>query len=177
MLDTTFPHDKPQMLYWNVQSEIDGEAVIEITYFTSGISWSADYVGICDAAETDHAAGGLRAGHQRIGRRLRQRPGPAGGRHDQSDREDRRIGRNSPWTRWRNWTRPNATNCGSRPRGNWPPRQPAGMGGTACRRRRTQGHHQGRAERVLHLHDRRDRDDSQRLVQADAELRERRRCP
>jgi len=43
VLDTTFPHDKPQMLYWNVQSDIDGEATIEITYFTSGISWSADY--------------------------------------------------------------------------------------------------------------------------------------
>ena len=43
VLDTTFPHDKPQMLYWNVQSEIDGEATIEITYFTSGITWSADY--------------------------------------------------------------------------------------------------------------------------------------
>ena len=42
-LDTTFPHDKPQMLYWNVQSEIDGEATIQITYFTSGITWSADY--------------------------------------------------------------------------------------------------------------------------------------
>jgi len=52
VLDTTFPHDKPQMLYWNVQSEMDGEAVIEITYFTSGISWSADYVGICDEAES-----------------------------------------------------------------------------------------------------------------------------
>ena len=25
LLDTTFPHDKPQMLYWNVQSEMDGE--------------------------------------------------------------------------------------------------------------------------------------------------------
>src|SRR5262245_62277429 len=24
--DTTFPHDKPQMLYWNVKSEFDGEA-------------------------------------------------------------------------------------------------------------------------------------------------------
>jgi len=24
VLDTTFPHDKPQMLYWNVQSEFDG---------------------------------------------------------------------------------------------------------------------------------------------------------
>ncbi len=42
MLDTTFPHDKPQMLYWNVQSEFDGAATIQITYFTSGITWSAD---------------------------------------------------------------------------------------------------------------------------------------
>src|SRR6187431_217002 len=30
VLDTTFPHDKPQMLYWNVQSELDGEATVEI---------------------------------------------------------------------------------------------------------------------------------------------------
>ena len=52
VLDTTFPHAKPQMLYWNVQSELDGEATIEITYFTSGISWSADYIGIADADES-----------------------------------------------------------------------------------------------------------------------------
>jgi hypothetical protein len=53
VLDTTFPHAKPQMLYWNVQSEIDGEATVEITYFTSGISWSADYVCISNPAETE----------------------------------------------------------------------------------------------------------------------------
>src|SRR6186713_1148610 len=53
VLDTTFPHDKPQMLYWNVQSEFDGEATIEITYFTSGITWSADYVAIADKDETN----------------------------------------------------------------------------------------------------------------------------
>ena len=52
VLDTTFPHAKPQMLYWNVQSEMDGEALIEITYFTSGIHWSADYIGIADVEET-----------------------------------------------------------------------------------------------------------------------------
>jgi hypothetical protein len=52
LLDTTFPHAKPQILYWNVQSELDGEARIEITYFTSGIHWSADYVGIADRDET-----------------------------------------------------------------------------------------------------------------------------
>jgi hypothetical protein len=52
LLDTTFPHDKPQMLYWNVESEVDGDAVVEITYFTSGITWSADYRCASDLAET-----------------------------------------------------------------------------------------------------------------------------
>ena len=52
VLDTTFPHDKPQMLYWNVQSDFDGEATLEITYFTSGISWQADYLAIADQNET-----------------------------------------------------------------------------------------------------------------------------
>ncbi len=51
VLDTTYPHDKPQMLYWNVASEFSGEARVEITYFTSGITWSADYTGITDADE------------------------------------------------------------------------------------------------------------------------------
>jgi hypothetical protein len=51
VLDTTFPHDRPQVLYWNVQSDFDGEATIEITYFTSGITWSADYVAIADKDE------------------------------------------------------------------------------------------------------------------------------
>src|ERR1700693_3935159 len=53
LLDTTFPHDKPQMLYWSVQSEIDGEGAIEISYFTSGISWSADYVLVANPGETE----------------------------------------------------------------------------------------------------------------------------
>jgi hypothetical protein len=51
VLDTTFPHAKPQMLYWNVSSEFDGEATIQITYFTSGITWTADYIAIADADE------------------------------------------------------------------------------------------------------------------------------
>ena len=53
VLDTTFPHDKPQILYWNVQSEFDGEAKIQITYFTSGITWTADYTGIANKDETE----------------------------------------------------------------------------------------------------------------------------
>jgi len=52
VLDTTFPHDKPQMLYWSVQSEIDGEASVEISYFTSGLTWSADYLCISNPEET-----------------------------------------------------------------------------------------------------------------------------
>jgi len=52
VLDTTFPHDKPQMLYWNVQSDSALEARIEISYFTSGISWAGDYVVIANPAET-----------------------------------------------------------------------------------------------------------------------------
>jgi len=52
VLDTTFPHAKPQMLYWNVNSEFDGEATIQVTYFTSGITWSADYICLANAAET-----------------------------------------------------------------------------------------------------------------------------
>jgi hypothetical protein len=51
LLDTTFPHDKPQMLSWNVVSDFDGDAAVEITYFTSGITWSADYLLASDAAE------------------------------------------------------------------------------------------------------------------------------
>jgi len=65
--DTTFPHDKPQMLYWNVQSEVDGEATVEITYFTSGISWSADYVLIANPAETEVAFEGFVRVHNNSG--------------------------------------------------------------------------------------------------------------
>jgi len=59
VLDTTFPHAKPQMLYWNVQSEFDGEAKIQITYFTSGITWSADYLGIADQDEKQMSLDGF----------------------------------------------------------------------------------------------------------------------
>ena len=34
-----------------MQSQIDGEATIQITYFTSGITWSADYLLIADKDE------------------------------------------------------------------------------------------------------------------------------
>ncbi len=52
VLDTTFPHDKPQMLYWNVRADAEMEARVEISYFTSGISWDADYVAIANPKES-----------------------------------------------------------------------------------------------------------------------------
>jgi len=55
VLDTTFPHDKAQSLYWNVQSGSDQEALIEISYFTSGIDWRADYLLIADEANSELA--------------------------------------------------------------------------------------------------------------------------
>ncbi len=59
VVDTTFPHSQPQMLYWNVQSEIDGEAKVQITYFTSGITWSADYLCIADKEEKQMSLDGF----------------------------------------------------------------------------------------------------------------------
>ncbi|WP_198265076.1 DUF4139 domain-containing protein [sulfur-oxidizing endosymbiont of Gigantopelta aegis] len=47
--NTKFPHDKPQMLYWHINSELATQATVEITYFTSGISWQADYLGILES--------------------------------------------------------------------------------------------------------------------------------
>ncbi|MBL9149317.1 MAG: hypothetical protein JNM94_11540 [Phycisphaerae bacterium] len=46
VIDTRYPFDRPQALYWNVRSDFDGEALVEISYFTSGITWNADYVGV-----------------------------------------------------------------------------------------------------------------------------------
>ena len=49
---TTFPHDRQQMLFWTVNSDIDSQVKVEISYFTSGIAWSADYVGVANPTET-----------------------------------------------------------------------------------------------------------------------------
>ena len=52
VLDTTFPADRPQVLIWNVESKFEGQVPVEVSYFTSGISWSADYAMITDPGET-----------------------------------------------------------------------------------------------------------------------------
>ena len=50
--DTTFPGQKPSHLFWNIASEYEGQAKVEVTYFTSGISWSMDYVATTNPGET-----------------------------------------------------------------------------------------------------------------------------
>ena len=44
VLDVSFPPRVTNTLEWRIHSEFAGEVKVEIRYFTSGISWSADYV-------------------------------------------------------------------------------------------------------------------------------------
>ncbi len=44
VLDVSFPPRVSNTLEWRIQSEFAGEVEVEIRYFTSGISWAADYV-------------------------------------------------------------------------------------------------------------------------------------
>jgi hypothetical protein len=51
VLDVSFPPRVAETLEWRVRSEFAGEVQVEIRYFTSGISWAADYV--ADAAREE----------------------------------------------------------------------------------------------------------------------------
>lgn len=44
VLDLIYPPNAPATLVWQIQSEIEGPAKFEISYFTSGLTWGADYV-------------------------------------------------------------------------------------------------------------------------------------
>jgi len=52
LIDTTFPAGRTDALQWNIRSEMAGKVAVEIRYFTSGITWKADYVGIANQDET-----------------------------------------------------------------------------------------------------------------------------
>ncbi len=52
LIDTTFPSGRNDALQWNIESRMDGKIPVEIRYFTSGITWTADYVGIANQDET-----------------------------------------------------------------------------------------------------------------------------
>lgn len=49
--DTSFPPGRTDALQWNIISEMNGPATVEISYFTSGITWSADYAVFTDNSE------------------------------------------------------------------------------------------------------------------------------
>lgn len=51
ILDITFPPNVQNTLIWHIDSEISGESEIEIFYFTSGLTWKADYVVVADVGE------------------------------------------------------------------------------------------------------------------------------
>ena len=53
LLDTTFPSGRNDALQWNIRSGIAGKVPVEIRYFTSGITWKADYVGMANGDETE----------------------------------------------------------------------------------------------------------------------------
>src|SRR2546425_12603216 len=51
LLDVSFPPRVINTLEWRINSEFAGEVEVEIRYFTSGISWSADYVAEANKTE------------------------------------------------------------------------------------------------------------------------------
>ncbi len=51
VLDVSFPPRVTNTLEWRINSEVAGEVQVEIRYFTSGISWAADYVAEADKGE------------------------------------------------------------------------------------------------------------------------------
>jgi hypothetical protein len=53
LIDTTFPSGRNDALQWNIRSRMAGKVPVEIRYFTSGITWKADYVGIANEDETE----------------------------------------------------------------------------------------------------------------------------
>ncbi len=51
VLDTSYPAESHEMLIWTVACTRAASYQVEISYFTSGISWSAEYTGVVNGAE------------------------------------------------------------------------------------------------------------------------------
>ena len=65
VMDVSFPPRVPNTLEWRINSEVAAEAVVEIRYFTSGISWAADYVVQAEPRENAMTfAGAVRVSNQ-----------------------------------------------------------------------------------------------------------------
>src|SRR2546422_5293095 len=59
VLDVSFPPRVTNTLEWRINSDFAGEVQVEIRYFTSGITWSADYVAEVNKPEKLMAFGGF----------------------------------------------------------------------------------------------------------------------
>ncbi len=53
LVDAVFPGQKPQHLIWNIDSKYEGQVKVEVSYFTSGLSWAMDYTAIANPEETN----------------------------------------------------------------------------------------------------------------------------
>jgi hypothetical protein len=51
LMDVSYPAESHEMLVWTVACTKPAGYEVEISYFTSGISWSAEYTGMVNAAE------------------------------------------------------------------------------------------------------------------------------
>lgn len=52
VMDTSYPAESHEMLIWTVACTKPGGYEVEISYFTSGISWQAEYTGVVNDDET-----------------------------------------------------------------------------------------------------------------------------
>lgn len=52
VMDTSYPAESHEMLIWTIACTKAGGFEVEISYFTSGISWQAEYTGIVNDGET-----------------------------------------------------------------------------------------------------------------------------
>ena len=58
LIDTVFPPGRDDALQWDIESKISGPAKIELSYFTSGITWAADYALVTNESENTAAMRG-----------------------------------------------------------------------------------------------------------------------
>lgn len=59
IVDTDFPPGVQNTLVWNIESNTSGSVAVRISYFTSGITWSADYGLVLNTVEKEGTLSGF----------------------------------------------------------------------------------------------------------------------
>jgi len=65
--DTSYPAESHEMLIWTISAKKASSHQVQISYFTSGISWSAEYTGLVNADESAMDLTGYVTVHNRSG--------------------------------------------------------------------------------------------------------------